>query len=49
MKARVIHGDMLQDLQRRDDDMERAVLASAVAWHAEDRVVGEGNDTIIFP
>jgi hypothetical protein len=49
MRAGVIHGDTLEDLQRRDADVERAVLASAVAWHAEDRVVGQGNDTIVFP
>ncbi|CAN5227863.1 formyltetrahydrofolate deformylase [soil metagenome] len=46
--ARVSHSDTAADLQRRGADVERAVLARAVAWHCEDRVIRDGNATIIF-
>lgn len=29
-------------------DVERAVLFRAVLWHAEDRVIRNGNHTIVF-
>lgn len=46
--ARVSHADTAADLARRGADVERAVLARAVAWHCEDRVVRAGNATIVF-
>jgi formyltetrahydrofolate deformylase len=46
--ARVSHSDSSADLARRGADVERAVLARAVAWHCEDRVVRAGNTTIVF-
>ncbi|MCP2636047.1 formyltetrahydrofolate deformylase [Microbacterium sp. HD4P20] len=46
--VRVTHADSAADLQRRGADVERAVLARAVAWHAEDRVIRHGNHTIVF-
>jgi formyltetrahydrofolate deformylase len=36
------------DLQRRGADVERTVLARAVRWHSEDRVLRHGNHTIVF-
>ncbi|MBO4253144.1 formyltetrahydrofolate deformylase [Streptomyces griseorubiginosus] len=46
--VRVSHADTTRDLVRRGADVERLVLARAVAWHAEDRVLREGNSTIVF-
>ena len=36
------------ELARRGADVERQVLARAVLWHAEDRVLRDGNHTIVF-
>ena len=47
--VRVTHADSAADLQRRGADVERAVLCRAVLWHAEDRVIRNGNHTIVFP
>ncbi|MFE4216250.1 formyltetrahydrofolate deformylase [Streptomyces sp. NPDC056844] len=46
--VRVSHGDTVADLARRGADVERDVLSRAVLWHAEDRVVRNGNHTIVF-
>jgi formyltetrahydrofolate deformylase len=46
--ARVTHADTVHDLQRRGADIERAVLARAVRWHSQDRVIRDGNHTIVF-
>ncbi|MFA3875065.1 formyltetrahydrofolate deformylase [Streptomyces sp. MMCC 100] len=46
--VRVSHADTAADLTRRGADVERAVLSRAVLWHAEDRVVRNGNHTIVF-
>jgi formyltetrahydrofolate deformylase len=46
--ARVTHGDTAADLARRGADVERAVLSRAVAWHSDDRVIRDGNRTIVF-
>ncbi|MFT4305470.1 MAG: formyltetrahydrofolate deformylase [Microbacterium sp.] len=46
--ARVTHADTAADLQRRGADVERAVLSRAVLWHAQDRVIRDGNHTIVF-
>jgi len=46
--VRVTHADTAADLQRRGADVERAVLARAVLWHAESRVIRHGNRTIVF-
>jgi formyltetrahydrofolate deformylase len=46
--VRVTHADTALDLQRRGADVERAVLSRAVLWHAEDRVLRDGNHTIVF-
>jgi formyltetrahydrofolate deformylase len=46
--VRVNHADTVVDLQRRGADVERAVLSRAVQWHSEDRVIRDGNHTIVF-
>ena len=46
--VRVTHADTAADLARRGADVERAVLSRAVLWHAEDRVIRDGNHTIVF-
>jgi formyltetrahydrofolate deformylase len=46
--ARVTHADTVADLQRRGADIERAVLARAVRWHSQDRVIRDGPHTIVF-
>ena len=46
--ARVDHADSAVDLQARGAYVERAVLSRAVQWHAEDRVIRHGNQTIVF-
>ena len=45
---RVTHADTAAELARRGADVERQVLARAVRWHAEDRVIRHGNHTIVF-
>jgi formyltetrahydrofolate deformylase len=46
--ARVSHAHSATDLQARGAYVERAVLSRAVQWHAEDRVIRHGNQTIVF-
>ncbi|MFJ9021989.1 formyltetrahydrofolate deformylase [Streptomyces sp. NPDC102259] len=46
--VRVTHAHSAADLTRRGADVERAVLSRAVLWHAEDRVMRDGNHTIVF-
>ncbi len=36
------------DLRRMGRYIERVVLARAVTWHVEDRVLPHGNKTIVF-
>ena len=46
--VRVSHRDSAAELQRRGADVERTVLSRAVQWHCEDRVVRDGDRTIVF-
>ncbi|MGZ4174529.1 MAG: formyltetrahydrofolate deformylase [Solirubrobacteraceae bacterium] len=46
--ARVSHRDTAETLERIGRDVERTVLARAVKWHLEDRVVVSGNRTVAF-
>jgi formyltetrahydrofolate deformylase len=46
--ARVDHRQSVDDLRRAGRYVERAVLARAVSWHVEDRVIVHGNKTIVF-
>jgi formyltetrahydrofolate deformylase len=46
--ARVDHRQSVADMRRAGRYVERAVLARAVGWHVEDRVIIHGNKTIVF-
>jgi formyltetrahydrofolate deformylase len=46
--ARVTHRHDVADLVRKGRDLERSVLAQAVRWHLEGRVLVYGNKTVIF-
>ncbi|HSW13553.1 MAG TPA: formyltetrahydrofolate deformylase [Solimonas sp.] len=46
--VRVSHRDELSDLKNLGRDLERQVLARAVRWHIEDRVIVDGNKTVVF-
>lgn len=45
---RVTHRDNAEDMRRVGRQIERAVLARAVIWHLEDRVLLHGNRTVVF-
>jgi formyltetrahydrofolate deformylase len=45
---RVTHADTPEDLIRKGRDIERRVLARAVAWHLQDRVLLNGRKTVVF-
>lgn len=46
--ARVTHRHGVNDLVRLGRDLERVVLAHAVRWHLEGRVLVYGNKTVVF-
>jgi formyltetrahydrofolate deformylase len=46
--ARVSHRESVADLTRLGEDIERTVLARAVALHLADRTLVHGNKTIVF-
>ncbi len=46
--TRASHRDSVADLVRRGRDLERVVLARAVRWHLEDRVLAFGRKTVVF-
>jgi formyltetrahydrofolate deformylase len=46
--SRIDHGDTVQDLLRIGRDVERSVLARGLRWHLEDRVLLNGNRTVVF-
>ncbi|WP_201317990.1 formyltetrahydrofolate deformylase [Paenibacillus sp. EPM92] len=45
---RVSHRDNVDDLKRIGRHIERAVLAKAVNWHVEDRIIVHHNKTVVF-
>jgi formyltetrahydrofolate deformylase len=45
---RVSHAETVPELERIGRDVERTVLARAVRWHLEDRVIVDGARTIVF-
>ncbi len=45
---RVTHADDVAALRRMGRDIERTVLARAVRWHLEDRVIVDGPRTVVF-
>jgi formyltetrahydrofolate deformylase len=46
--ARVSHRLSVDDLKRLGRDLERQVLARAVRWQAEDRILLDGDKTVVF-
>jgi formyltetrahydrofolate deformylase len=45
---RITHADSPEDLVRKGRDIERRVLARAVRYHLEDRVILNGAKTVVF-
>ncbi|KIL49394.1 formyltetrahydrofolate deformylase [Jeotgalibacillus soli] len=45
---RVDHRDDIAALKKIGRSIERSVLARAVKWHLEDRIIVDGNKTIVF-
>ncbi len=46
--AHVTHRDSVDDLVRLGRELGRRVLARAVRWHLEDRILVDGNRTVVF-
>ncbi len=46
--ARVTHRHGVGDLIRKGRDLEKLVLAQAIHWHLENRVLVYGNKTVVF-
>lgn len=46
--SHVTHRDTVDDLVRQGREIERRVLARAVRWHLEDRILVDGNRTVVF-
>jgi formyltetrahydrofolate deformylase len=46
--VRVTHRHSVNDLVRKGRDLEKLVLAQAVRWHLETRVLVYGNKTVVF-
>jgi formyltetrahydrofolate deformylase len=45
---RITHSDTPDDLVRKGRDIERRVLARAVSYHLEDRIILNGKKTVVF-
>jgi formyltetrahydrofolate deformylase len=45
---RVSHRESTPELMRSGADVERSVLSRAVTWHCQDKVMRDGNTTIVF-
>ena len=45
---RISHQDTPDDLVRKGRDFERRVLARALSWHLQDRVLLNGHKTVVF-
>ena len=46
--AHVTHRDTVEDLVRLGREVERRVLARAVRWHLEDRILVDDGRTVVF-
>ncbi len=46
--TRVTHRHGVEDLVRKGKDLEKSVLAQAMRWHLESRVLVYGNKTVVF-
>ncbi len=45
---RVSHDYNVEQLRELGEDVERNVLARAVKWHLQDRIIVDGNKTVVF-
>jgi len=45
---RVDHRDNIDRMKKIGKSIERSVLARSVKWHLEDRIIVDGNKTIVF-
>ena len=45
---RISHRDQVEDLIQKGRDLERSVLAKALRWHIENRILLYANKTVIF-
>jgi formyltetrahydrofolate deformylase len=45
---RISHADRPDDLVRKGRDIERRVLARAIAWRLDGRVLIDGHKTVVF-
>ena len=46
--VRVSHRETVEDLMRKGRDLEKVVLARAVRWHLENRILVYQNKTVVF-
>ncbi len=46
--SHVSHRNNVDDLHRRGRDLEKVVLAQAVRWHLENRILVHSNKTVVF-
>jgi len=46
--VRITHKDDVEDLIEKGRDLEKVVLSKAVRWHVENRILLDGNRTVIF-
>ncbi|UJL48305.1 formyltetrahydrofolate deformylase [Virgibacillus sp. NKC19-16] len=46
--SRVDHRDNVEAMKKVGQSIERSVLARAVKWHLDDRIIVHGNKTIVF-
>jgi formyltetrahydrofolate deformylase len=46
--VRCAHRDAVEDLVRKGRELEKNVLAAAVRWHVDDRVMAYANKTVVF-
>ena len=46
--VRVSHRDTVEDMMHKGRDLEKVVLARAVRWHLENRILVYQNKTVVF-
>lgn len=46
--TRVTHKDSVKDMVRKGKDLEKTVLARAIWYHLQNRVLVYGNKTVVF-
>ena len=46
--VRVSHRDSVEDMIRKGKDLEKVVLARAVRWHLENKILVYDNKTVVF-